>query len=52
MPLDLAVLLEHFGDALAVGGAVVDDGDLLQLERVGRIQRQAAPSALSLAMMR
>ena len=40
MPLDCRGLLEHLGDALAVGRAVVDDGDLLQLQLVGRVQGQ------------
>ena len=41
MPLDCGGLLEHLGNALAVGGAVVDDRDLLQLQRVGGVEGQA-----------
>ena len=33
-------LLEHFGNALAIGRAVVDDRDLLELQIVGGVERE------------
>ncbi|MNT27684.1 hypothetical protein D3C72_1633230 [compost metagenome] len=38
--LGFRVLLEHVGQALAVGGTVVDHGDVLELERIGCVACQ------------